>query len=222
MFFGKKNSEKEKCENCGSLVEQKHSFCAYCGNALEDTMSEKEDFGMLGKNDFTESSPMNSPAGFGITDKLINSLMNSMMKNLEKQFKDAEKGFSNSNEIKSFPNGIKIKISGPFPNKEKKPAPQIKQKPVTEEQIKKISVLPREKAKSHVKRLGNKIVYELATPGVSSLEDIFVSKLESGYEIKAVGEKKVYVNSIPINLPMKSYTLAKNKISFEFLSQNHQ
>ena len=39
-------------------------------------------------------------------------------------------------------------------------------------------------------------------------EDIFISKLESGYEIKAIGSKKIYVNSVPINLPLKQYSKA--------------
>ncbi len=86
------------------------------------------------------------------------------------------------------------------------------------EKLKKMSLMPREKAKTNIKRLSDKIVYELATPGVASLQDIFISKLESGYEVKAVGENKVYVNSIPLNLPIKSYSIIDNKISLEFHS----
>ena len=82
-----------------------------------------------------------------------------------------------------------------------------------------MSTLPREKAKTNVKRLGDKIIYELATPGVSSPEDIFISKLETGYEIKAIGSKKIYVNSIPINLQLKNYSISKSKLSVEFKAQ---
>jgi hypothetical protein len=56
--------------------------------------------------------------------------------------------------------------------------------------------LPRAKAKSSSKRLGDRLVYELVTPGVTSPKDIFISKLESGYEIKAIGQKKVYSKNL--------------------------
>ena len=99
--------------------------------------------------------------------------------------------------------------------KEKKVNPSVNQK-VNEEQIKKMSSLPREKAKTNVKRLGDKIIYELTTPGVTSTDDVFISKLESGYETKVIGGKKVFVNSLPINLPLLRYTIANNKLFLEF------
>jgi len=88
--------------------------------------------------------------------------------------------------------------------------------------LKKMGSLPRAKAKTSVKRFGNKVVYELSTPGVISAEDVFISKLESGYEIKAIGDKKVYVNSVPINLPLKKYSIVNNKLLFEFLAERPQ
>ena len=217
MIFNKKNKKQIKCESCGSSTEEKHNFCPYCGNSLIDLKKEEENFGLLGRDDLTvPEENYHRVQGFGITDKLINSLMNSMMKNLDKQFKEMEKQMENT-EIKTFPNGVRIKISGPFASKPKR---QIIPKPTIQpEQMKKISSLPREKAKTSVKRIGGKIVYELATPGVSSIQDIFISKLESGYEVKAVGDKKIYVNSIPLNLPIRKYSIIKNKLSVEFLSQ---
>jgi hypothetical protein len=80
-------------------------------------------------------------------------------------------------------------------------------------------VLPRVEASSSMKRLGDKIVYELKTLGVSSLEDVFVSKLAEGYEIKAIGTKKVYVNSLPVELPLQGYTLHEKGLTLEFGTQ---
>jgi len=227
MFFEKNNSKKVKCEGCGSRTEKRNSFCPTCGNSLNDTFKEKEDFGLLGKDDFSESDATPTPT-FSLTDKLINSIFNSMMKNLDKQFKnqfkDFEKQMENA-EVKTFPNGIKIKISGPFrtPQKRKKsPSLNLQPREIHEEQAKKMFTLPREKAKTNVKRIGDKVVYELTTPGVNSTKDIFVSKLESGYEIKAIGNKKIYVNSIPLNLPLKKYSILKNKLFFEFNAQEEQ
>ena len=221
MFFNNKNKKSEKCENCGEYTQKKFSFCPSCGNSLNDTMKEKEDFGLLGKDDFSEVAPESPFQNLTITDKLVGSIMNSMMINLDKQFREMEKQMENA-EIKTFPNGVRIKISGPF---SMQPARQQKQKlpkPTVEpETMKKISSLPREKAKTSVKRFGNKIVYEMATPGVSSIQDIFISKIESGYEVKAVGNKKVYVNSIPLNLPIRKYSIINDKLSVEFVSQEN-
>ena len=220
MLF-KKNNKKEKCENCGSGIEKNHSYCPVCGNSLVDKVKEKRDFGLLGKVDSEEvESPLSQ--GVGITDKLINSMFNSLIKSFDKQFKNQFKDIEEDverTEIKGFPNGIKIKISGPFAEPIKRVQKKVVQKRVIDEsQIQKMSSLPREKAKTNVKRLGNKVVYELSTPGVISPEDVFVSKLESGYEIKAIGDKKIYVNSLPVNLPIRKYSLMNNKLFVEFIT----
>ena len=51
---------------------------------------------------------------------------------------------------------------------------------------------------------------------MTSTDDVFISKLESGYETKVIGGKKVFVNSLPINLPLLRYTIANNKLFLEF------
>lgn len=229
MFFGKKSDGKlRKCEECGSRSEEKFSFCPYCGNNFVDARKERQDFGMLGRNDFIDNDePIQN---FGMMDKLVNSMVNSMMKNLDKQFKeqfrDIERDLGKT-EVKAFPNGIRIKISGPFDaatqgTVQRKPKKVVKaeKREINEAQLKKMGSLPRAKAKTSVKRFGNKVIYELTTPGVISAEDVFVSKLESGYEVKAIGDKKVYVNSVPINLPLRKYSILNNKLMFEFLAEH--
>lgn len=221
MVFGK---NKKKCESCGSKADNKYSFCPHCGNNFLDSKKDKKDFGMLGRNDFVDgNSHSNEPlAPFGITDKLFNSMFNSLMKNLDKQLKEQMKNMDpdfNNAEVKSFPNGIRIKVSGPQNVNQPKKVTTTNSsvnRSVGETQMKKMNTLPRAKARSNMKRVGDKLVYELTTPGVMSPEDVFVSKLESGYEIKAIGDKKVYVNSVPITLPMKKYTITKNKLLIEF------
>lgn len=225
MIFG--NKDKKKCEGCGSKANKSYSFCPHCGNNFLDSKKDQRDFGMLGRNDFSEQPGNEIAAPFGITDKLFNSVFNSLMKNLDKQMrdqmKDMDRGFGDA-EVKSFPNGIRIKVSGPqgmnAPNKVNKINTSVN-RTVGESQIRKMNSLPRAKAKSNVKRIGDRVVYELSTPGVLSPEDVFVSKLESGYEIKVIGDKKVYVNSVPITLPLKKYTISKNKLLIEF-NAGHQ
>ncbi|MFH1425602.1 MAG: hypothetical protein ABIG28_02635 [archaeon] len=221
MLFNKKNKNLKKCEDCGSRVEDKFSFCPHCGNSFLDPQDE-EDYGLLGRDDSLDVEEENYDMfqGFGITDKIIGTMFNSIMKSLNKQFKNQLREMDrevSQPEIRSFPNGISIRLSGPLQQRKKKQGQEKKAvREITEEQLKKISSLPKSPAKTNVKRLGNKVVYELSTPGVTALEDIFISKLESGYEIKAIGSKKVYVNSVPINLPLRQYSIVNNKLLVEF------
>jgi hypothetical protein len=196
---------------------------------MADEEQEMRDFGMLGKNDVIHENTLDPFAPRpGLTDKILDSVVESMMRSVDKQMrsqiKDMDKAMENA-EIKTTPNGIRIKITSPFggmpnqPQQQEVPFQQLQKRGLTENQIKKMSTLPREKAKTSVRRIGDKIVYELTTPEVTSPEDVFVSKLESGYEIKAIGNKQIFVNSIPINLPIKRYTVAKNKLLLEFTTQ---
>ena len=79
--------------------------------------------------------------------------------------------------------------------------------------------VPRVEAKTEIRRLSDKVIYELKAPGIEKIEDIFVSKVESGYEIKAIGKNKVYVNSLQIDLPLRSYTLHDKGLTIEFVTQ---
>lgn len=217
MFFGNKDEKKRKCENCGSKSNENYNFCPSCGNSFIDPEKERKNYGLLGREDADEN--MLPGENLGFMDKMFNSMINSMMKSINKQFENQFGEMEEANsEIRALPNGIKIKISGPFYQKQKKQ--QIKNPEVSSEKIKKSSSLPREKAKTNVKRLSDKIIYELSTPGVTSAQDIFISKLEFGYEVKAIGKSKVYVNSIPLNLPIKKYSVSDDKLSLEFVSKD--
>lgn len=220
MFFGKKDDGKlRKCDQCGSRSEGKFSFCPFCGNNFVDGMTEREDFGLLGRNDFSalDDNPMN---GLGMMDKLIGSMVNNLIKNLDKQMRNqiGDDDFENA-EVKALPNGIRIQFSNPMQPQKKPRTAKVARREVNASQMKKMGSLPRAKAKASVKRFGDKVIYELTTPGVISADDVFVSKLESGYEVKAIGDKKVYVNSVPINLPLKKYSIMNNKLLFEFVVQ---
>ena len=117
MFFDKKSGSKtRKCEECGSRSEERFSFCPFCGNSFVDLKKERVDYGLLGRNDFADNDDIPFE-NMGMMDRLVNSMVNSMMKNLDKQFKeqfrDIEKDLGKA-EVKTFPNGIRIKISGPI------------------------------------------------------------------------------------------------------------
>lgn len=212
MFFNRKSKKESiKCENCNLKIENKFNFCPSCGTEIINE-NEIRDLGMLGKSDLPNqeiNQEIPVQQNFGFTDKIISSIINSLIKNIDKQFKELDK-----TEVRTFPNGIKIRIGSPMQVQEEK-VRLIKPR-VTEEQIKRMSSLPRSNAKTSVKRLGDKVIYELSASGINSPEDVFVSKLESGYEIKAIGNKKVYINSLPINLPIRGFVIHENKLLVEF------
>ena len=215
MFFKKK---PVKCGNCRSKIKGKYSFCPYCGSSLANEDKNFKDYGLLGKG---EELGMPIETGMGFTDKIIGSLVNTLMKSLDKQFNQLDKEFGKVDraEIRSFPNGIKIKIGHVAQTTQtKKPKERTFKNQITQEQIDKMSSMPRVKAEAKVKRLNDKVIYELNIPGIQSPHDVFISKLESGYEIKAIGNKKVYVNSLPVNLPLQSLSIDNNKLFVEFLA----
>lgn len=161
---------------------------------------------MLGKDDILENLPIAQSSSF---EGMLGSLANSLFKQLTKQMQ-------NNMEVHELPNGITISV-GSLPRNIQKPQKPKKQA-ITEEQLERMSKLPRTIAKTKVRRLSNKIIYELSTPGVESVDDIFVSKIESGYEIKSLGQKRVYTTSIPINLALRKISIADNKTFVEFQS----
>ena len=223
MLFNK----KPRCYNCNSKLNGKFSYCPYCGEPFLDHEKEARDSGLLGKKD-NQDILANQPQpqfSFGITDKFLGTIMNNLIKTLDKQFKHLDKESRESNrsekaEIQGFPNGIKIRI-GPIQQGKMKNEKNFFKKSLTQQQSEKMSSLPRTEAKSKIKRIGEKIIYEINAPGIQSPEDIFISKLESGYEIKAISDKKVYVNTLPVNLPIKGFAINDNKLFIEFHSHNH-
>ena len=221
MFFNKKSEKNNvKCGNCKSKISDEYSFCPFCGNVLFDPETRSEDFGMLGKSDSFDDSLMRkkiAESNLTITDRMISSLMNSLIKNIDQQFGEMDKSEMRSRKM---PSNIRIKIGIQNPkkmtNQPKTQRHDFSINKISPEQLQKLSELPKIPAKTNIKRLGNKVLYELEAPGIESIKDIFVSKLESGYEIKALAKNRVYVNSLPVNLPINSFTLEKERLFIEF------
>jgi len=191
-------------------MKDSYSFCPSCGKDLRNPKKDERDFGILGKNN-VEEYPMIGGGGLGISDKIIEKLLNGLMKNMPDMVKGFEDQFNNTNsKVEQTPNGIRIQFG-------KKPEKKVsKKKGITSEQVEKMKGKPRVEAKSNVRRLADRVVYELKASGIDDVNDVFVSKLESGYEVKAIGKNKVYVNIIPVNLPLKGYKIDGAGLSVEF------
>jgi HSP20 family molecular chaperone IbpA len=218
--------KKKKCEKCGKKIGEKYSFCPYCGD--QKSSENDEDFGMLGKNDFMPlANELKLPFGF-------NAIFNSLMKNLSKEMEEQMKANLQPEQKKVKKDGISISISTfgngaprvkvtPMGNQkveQEKPNEKIKQNNFTKDKIKKFNTLKREEPKTNIRRLSNKLVYEIEMPGVKTIEDISISQLENSIEIKAIGEKKAYGKIIPINLPIKNLDLSEGKLILELGIKN--
>ena len=184
--------------------------------------------GMLGNNDIIEREKkqdiFSENIFGGITGNMLGKMLNSAMKMLEKEMNEFEKqNISNNpnfqlyiNGKKVNPNNIKV-IKKPMQENfiqenTREENQEIPKYSLSKEKIKKFSSLPREEPAIDMKRFSDEIVYELDVPGVKSLNDIIITKLENSIEIKALGKDKVYKKIIPVNLPIKKYGLLKDKL----------
>ena len=206
-------AKKQNCSRCKSSIKEDFDFCPHCGHDMRNPQKEMEEFGLLGKNEFSNAPLVGGGStGFGITDKIISSIFNQLMKSFEGQMRISDMP---SAEVQALPNGIQVKIGVPV----QKQVPKPRVRKITEEQLKRMQGAPRVEAKSDVRRLADRVVYDLKAPGIIALDDVFVSRVESGYEVKAIGKNKVYVNSLQVDLPLKSYSLHEKGLTLEFGTQ---
>ncbi|MDO8468121.1 MAG: hypothetical protein Q7S56_04210 [Nanoarchaeota archaeon] len=222
-------SEKKKCARCGMKVNKNYDFCPTCGIHFQSN----DDWGMLGKNDYIQSQPnLNLPFGL---NGLFNNIMKQMTHEIEEEMKrnqvnmqNAEKKKRNVNEkglsikistSKNGPPEIKVTYFGPPQEKiiERK---EIISKKIKEESLRNTKNLPREEPKTDIRRLADKVIYEISIPGVKSTDDISISKLENSIEIKAIAKNKVYTKHVPFALPIIDYKFADGKLTLELDNSN--
>ena len=66
-----------------------------------------------------------------------------------------------------------------------------------------------------MKRIGNKIIYEVEVPGVDNIDNVMINQLETSIEIKALTKNKVYHKTLNLNLPILSYGLNDGNLVLE-------
>jgi len=176
---------KRYCKNCREKVSTKYRFCPSCGSEIKNY--KEEDWGMLGREDVFGEESVASPFFTGFSGKILNNMLGSALKMLEKEMKNAEK--TPKSNFRLMINGKEIQIG-----QQKKPqeVKKISRREFGKEQLKKISELPKKEPKTILKRLGDKIIYEIEMPEVKSLNDVLINNLENSIEIKAIGEKLIY------------------------------
>ncbi len=208
--------KKKKCKFCGKTIKDSYSFCPYCGSRLKEPEEEARDYGLLGKTD--HPSIENSFAPLSPFDNLINKMVGSAFRILEAELEkiNPQSQFTQpSKNIKLFINGREINLDN-----QKKEAKSELQQPNNLEKtralIEKMSRLPKKEPKTKIKRLSDRVSYELHVPGVKSLKDVLMRKLEKSLEIKAVSDKEVYIKTIPLRFNLISKSLRGNKLILDF------
>ena len=211
----------KKCPVCKESIKKKYSFCPNCGTQLKDNVG---NWGMLGKNDLLENEKPGIIEGFGdkILDKALSKIVNQGFKMIGEMNKEVSKNFQNQGGI-PFGN-ITIKRINPngSPKEGERKDPNVKFLPIefTEENLEKWKKVKKKEPRSNLKRVEDKIEYEVEIPGVKSIKDISILKLENSLEIRAISEKTGYLKRIAINLPLKKYSLVKGTLTLELDTLN--
>jgi len=210
-MFGK----KQTCQRCNNKTSKKHDFCPYCGFCFR----EKDEF-------FEPSFNMGFP---------FNTIFKQLEKQIEKQFKEIDQQmptFQEEKKPKIMTEGISISISsaGGQPvikvknlgnvNRAQDQSEKIKEakkeqiQKITPEQVEQFSKLPKEEPQTSVRRLTDKIVYELDMPEVKK-ENVIITRLQNSIEIKAFTKDKAFFKLIPISLPIIKSQLSEGKLILE-------
>lgn len=197
-MFGK------KCTSCGEKVEKKFNYCPFCGGSMK-AGNDRGDFGILGRNDRNVAQE-NVKLPFG-----MEKIMGSLVKQLEKQIGNME-----IDERTGFPKGIKIQVA-------RSPMEQVMRKQIKTKEIVQVSEkeagrrarLKKMEAESRMKRLGDVIIYEIAAPGLKKKEDVVITELATGLEIRAYCRDNCYVKTIPLKVEVLNYRVGNEKVFVE-------
>lgn len=214
--------KKKLCKNCGNKISDKYEFCPYCGSSFNEN---SEDWGMLGKTDTMNEFEQFSNSLFGgIGGKIIGGMLGKTLKMLEHEIQKEMKTQNNNpktnfeliiNGKRIDPKEIKISQQKQIVKEQKKVLPNI-----SNDSLKKISTLPKKEPLTNIRRLADKVIYEINMPGVNSINDISIICLESSIEIKALANKTAYFKVIPINLPIINYKFLNEKLVLELGIRN--
>ena len=210
--------KKQYCENCDEKIKSSYNFCPTCGIQLKEPSKE---WGMLGKRDKKiHDNEMKLFSG-GLSGGILNKMIGGAMKMIEKEMAKEMKSFNDTQpktNMKLMINGKEINPMTLQPiknNGQKKENTKILPIEFEKDNLEKWSKLKKEEPETKLKRIDDKVQYEMDVPEVTSIKDISIIKLEKGIEVKAIGKEKAYQKTIKIDMPLKKYTLLKGKLTLE-------
>ena len=211
---------KKRCSNCERKLGKSYSYCPYCGKNISD----KGDYGLLGKNDFDQTNQANLSGG-SFMEKLFSTAMNMV----EKQIKQISEKPNFQNQSLPQNTNFRLVINGKevkLPNQINSPQPIQRlnqpqkttlqtQNSISKEKLNRFAKLPKEEPESKIKRINGRLIYEISMPGVKNIEDVLITRLENSIEIKALSKTKVYSKNLNVNLPIKGYKLFEENLILE-------
>jgi HSP20 family molecular chaperone IbpA len=211
--------KKIECKRCKKKIHSQYEFCPYCGISLNENF--KKDWGMLGKSDEMDNAfgISNSMFGGDMFGKMLSGAMRMLQKEMQKEIKN--NNFKPRTNLRLMINGKEVNLNNiQNQNKFKSVKKEIKNIKLpsmfSQENMKKFSSLPREEPLTNIRRLSDKMIYEINLAGVKSINDITIIKLENSIEIKAIAKDKSYFKLISISLPIMNYNFSKGKLVLEF------
>ncbi len=239
-------SKKIKCGRCGKSIDKKYDFCPHCGNQLKETKKREEQFENIEKQlESALNMPFFVKFPFRQLVKQLEKQFDAEMRQFDKELES--KKTQEKKPLKDIPlvSGISISISGGNGEEPKifvknlgqgqgnqikgysqTPEERIEEsaEKLTKQNLektrampKKFSKLPKTEPETKVRRLTDRVIYEIAVPGVKNIKDVIINKLENSIEIKAFSKDKAYFKLIPISLPIKKYKLEEEKIIIELV-----
>ena len=160
---------------------------------------------------------------------MFDKILNQTMRMLEKQMKGMAQEM-NQQPIKKIPvnennpnlnvqffvNGKKVFPRAEEIIQETQQQPQkVKVNRMPDEKLERFAKLKRIEPNSRMRRMGQKLIYELEVPGVKNLDDILINRLENSIEVKALAKDKSYSKIINVNLPILKYGLSNGNLILE-------
>ena len=198
----------QKCKRCEEKFSKKYNFCPHCGLSIKEEYDDQ-----LFEPIFKLGFPFNK-----------------LFKDLEKQMKGLEPSFFEEGSEDSMFKGISINIDtlNGQPTIRIKPAVDNREEEkegkdhlnfnqiesLTEEKALKFSNLPREEAPTKVKRLSNRLIYEICLPGVKK-EDVMISRMEKSIEVKAFSDEKAFFKIIPLSMQILKSHFKEDLLTLE-------
>ena len=206
---------KKKCRSCGKKVDRKFRYCPWCGKPTKEI--KREDYGFLGKDDFEEGGNQMTQGimPMGNLGKMMNSLMNQLGKEMQ--------NFDGKDFAGNMPKGFTIKIQrggGPIvknlSSKEEPKEKKIENPKISDKEKERRAKLKRKETVSKVKRISDKIIYEIDAPGIKDKSEVEITSLEKGLEVKIYSKDYCYVKIIPAKIKFSKMNVQKDKLILEF------
>ena len=199
---------KRKCPSCAEKVERKFNFCPYCGASFK-VRRDKGDFGMLGVDDPGDGMRVEQKLPFGI-EKIMGSLM-----------KQLEKSMENMN-FEGMPKNVRINVVRGNPQMrqvvQESSKKRVEMPEVSETEVERRLGLKKVETESRIRRLADRIIYEIDAPGVVRKDDVVVTELATGLEIRAYSKDNCYVKFIPLRVELIGYSVRSDKVFVEVKS----